>query len=158
MESARPATSADLDTISAIAEAQRAAIVDQRGGALFLVNEAGAWPHHDRLHALLDAPDRGLVIAGTYDDVVFGYAVMEYVELLDQTRLARLSDFVVAEEIRGSGIGEAMMNLALEHAKAADCIGIDSVALPGDRSTKNFFESFGLKARLLAVHRSLLDD
>ena len=29
------------------------------------------------------------------------------------------------------------------------------LALPGDRATKNFFESFGLKARLLTVHAPL---
>ena len=35
------------------------------------------------------------------------------------------------------------------------CFGVDSLALPGDRHTKNFFESFGLVARAIIVHRSL---
>ena len=34
--------------------------------------------------------------------------------------------------------------------------GIDGFALPGDRETKNFFERFGLTARAILVHRSLL--
>jgi hypothetical protein len=34
---------------------------------------------------------------------------------------------------------------------------MDSLALPGDRATKNFFESFGLKARAIVVHRSLVE-
>ena len=50
------------------------------------------------------------------------------------------------------------MNLVLDELRAAGCIGIDSRALPGDRETKNFFESFGLKARLLTVHRSFDGD
>ncbi len=45
-----------------------------------------------------------------------------------------------------------MMNEVVASAKAAGCLGVDAVALPGDRNTKNFFESFGLKARLLVVH------
>ena len=41
------------------------------------------------------------------------------------------------------------------HAQDAGAVGIDSLALPGDRETKNFFETFGLKARAIVVHRSL---
>jgi hypothetical protein len=37
----------------------------------------------------------------------------------------------------------------------AGCFGVDSLALPGDRHTKNFFESFGLVARAIVVHRKL---
>ena len=33
--------------------------------------------------------------------------------------------------------------------------GIGSTVLPGDRASKNFFESFGLVARAIAVHRDL---
>ena len=47
------------------------------------------------------------------------------------------------------------MDLLVERARAADAVGIDALALPGDRETKNFFETFGLKARAIVVHRSL---
>ena len=43
-------------------------------------------------------------------------------------------------------------------ARAAGCIGIDSLALPGDRATKNFFEAAGLIARAIVVHRSLASE
>ena len=39
-------------------------------------------------------------------------------------------------------------------ARATGCIGIESMALPGDRDTKNFFEAAGLIARAIVVHRS----
>jgi hypothetical protein len=32
---------------------------------------------------------------------------------------------------------------------------VDSLALPGDRHTKNFFEAFGLVARAIVVHKTL---
>ena len=35
---------------------------------------------------------------------------------------------------------------------------IDALALPGNRAAKNFFERFGLTARAIVVHRSLLVD
>ncbi len=154
MESARPATEHDIPAIEAIGERQRRAVVGQRGAALFLTREAGVWPDRPRLLATIGG--EGLAVVGCYDDVVFGYGLVDFETLLDGGRLARLTDFVVDEEIRGSGIGEAMMELVVAEATAAGCLGIDSVALPGDRETKNFFESFGLKARLLTVHRSLL--
>jgi hypothetical protein len=47
------------------------------------------------------------------------------------------------------------MDHVVAWCRAAGCFGIDSLALPGDRSTKNFFESFGLVARAIVVHRSL---
>ena len=47
------------------------------------------------------------------------------------------------------------MDLLLEWCRSRGCVGIDAVALPGDRHTKNFFETFGLTARAIVVHRNL---
>jgi hypothetical protein len=43
-------------------------------------------------------------------------------------------------------------------ARAHHCTGIDGFTLPGNRATKNFFETFGLTARAILVHRSLEED
>ncbi len=155
METARPAVDADVAAIEAINARHRREIEQQRGGAMFLKREAGPAPIGPRVESAL-ADDRALVVVGSYDDVVLGYGLAYLEELLDGSRLARLTDFVVDAEARKSGIGEAMMNLLIELAETAGCIGIDSLALPGDRNTKNFFESFGLKARMLTVHRSFV--
>lgn len=48
-----------------------------------------------------------------------------------------------------------MMDQILAWCRVHDCIGVDALALPGHRDTKNFFESFGLVARAIVVHRSL---
>lgn len=154
MESARLATEDDVEAMEAVADGQRAAIDGERGADLFLRREAGPWPDRERLLAAVSG-DGGAAVVGCYDGIVFGYGIVRWESLLDGTRLADLTDFVVEAEIRGSGIGEAMMNLVVELAQAEGCVGIDAKALPGDRSTKNFFESFGLKARLLTVHRAL---
>ena len=47
------------------------------------------------------------------------------------------------------------MDEILVWCRSQGCIGVDSLALPGNRETKNFFESFGLVARAIVVHRSL---
>ncbi len=157
-EHARLANGEDLEAIAEIAESIAADMVDQRGGALFLRRESGG-DAAARVRVLLDANDvkepGGFAVIGTYDDVPFGYAVVQIETLGDGGRLARIDDLAVQAEARGSGIGEAIMNLILGEAKAQGCFGVDSRALPGDRHTKNFFESFGLKARMLVVHRAI---
>jgi ribosomal protein S18 acetylase RimI-like enzyme len=154
MESARLATVDDAPAIEAIAERQRERMEGERGASIFLQREAGLDPLRDRLDRAL-AGSTGTALVGCYDDVVFGYGLITWEELADGRQVGRITDLVVDAEARGSGIGEAMMDLIVETAEARGCAGIDAMALPGDRETKNFFESFGLKARLLVVHRSL---
>jgi len=153
VEHARFATLDDLDAVGAIASAIAADLPDKRGGMLFLRRESGG-------DAMVRAKreiesDSGFAVVGTYDNVVFGYSVVQIERLDDGGLLARVDDLAVDEDIRASGIGEAMMNLVMDTARERGCFGIDSRALPGDRHTKNFFESFGLKARMLVVHKTL---
>jgi len=49
----------------------------------------------------------------------------------------------------------AMTELALDWFAGSGCTGVDALALPGARATKNFFEENGFTARLLVVHRRL---
>ncbi len=153
MEQARLATLDDLDAIAGVSSRIADDLPDKRGGSLFLRRESGG-DARSRAKAQLEGTD-GFAVVGTYDDVVFGYAVVQIETLGDGGILARVDDLAVDAEIRASGIGEAMMNLVLDTARARGCFGIDSRALPGDRHTKNFFESFGLKARMLVVHKTL---
>ena len=48
-----------------------------------------------------------------------------------------------------------MMDAVLTWCAERGSGGIDAIALPGDRATKNFFERFGLTARAIVVHRVL---
>ena len=80
-------------------------------------------------------------------------AVIE--KLSDGGELARLTDVYVEPEARGVGVGEMLLDAVVAWATERGCIGIDSLALPGNRETKNFFESFGLVARAIVVHRPL---
>ena len=154
MEHARPARADDLDEIAAIADRHLAGLADQRGGRMFLQREMSAAPVRDRVESGLGAEGVHVVV-GTFDDVVFGYAYLVMERLNDGGLLARIDDFVVDPDAREVGVGAAMMHHLMGVARDAGCVGIDSRALPGDRHTKNFFESFGLKARMLVVHLAL---
>lgn len=150
-ESARLATIEDLPAIEWIGEAALAPMPEARGGPVFSSFEIGFKTPTERASEAVS--DRRCVV-GEFDGVVFGYAVFT-VELRDSgEKLGRLFDFAVYPDARGVGIGEAMMDLVVADLIERGCAGVDAWALPGDRATKNFFETFGLKARLLTAHRS----
>ncbi len=158
-ESACLADYDDIPRLVEIATEHSKHIVDKRGGELMLKEDGPAGPdeYAEELAQAIASPT-SIVVAGSYGGVVFGFSRMEFVDLNGSSLLARIHELIVAEPAREVGIGEAMMNLLLQQAESRGCFGVDAIALPGDRETKNFFESFGLKARKLVVHRSLTTD
>ena len=147
MEAARRATDDDRATVEALHRAATEQLRAEKGGELWARTtdrEAGpAWP------------DDGVVLAGTIDDVVVGYAIAHAEELADGGVVAVLTDVYVEPDARGVGVGESLLDATIAWARERGCIGIDSVALPGMRESKNFFEAAGLVARAIVVHRSL---
>ena len=158
-EGARLASSDDIALLVPIAVAQAQSIDGQRGADMLVRSELPFTA--DSLTVALEEavadPDQ-ILIVGTIDDIPFGYAHVVLERLRDNSRVARLEQLLVDPEARGVGVGETMMNMVIAEATAHQCFGIDSRALPGDRETKNFFESFGMKARQLIVHLSLDDE
>lgn len=156
MEGARTATAADLAAIVPLAAAAVAELAGQRGGAVWRQHLGRPDDPADSLRSDLEAsPERAVVVVGTVDGAAVGYGVARLEDLADGTVLSVISDLYVHPDARGIGVGEAMMDLLVAHATDAGAVGIDSLALPGDRETKNFFETFGLKARAIVVHRGL---
>src|SRR5262245_53577723 len=149
---ARRAVEADVERIARLARRGRAELAEERGGRLWLTREARAEPLEDGLAD--DVANDDAVVVGTYHDVVVGYATARTELLRDGSRLALLSDIYVEPAARDIGVGEAMMDEVIAWSVARGCCGIDSLALPGMRASKNFFERYGLKARQLIVHRS----
>ncbi len=154
MESARTAVTGDLDVIAVLAAQIVAELGPHRGGLLFFQREGLRGTDVSLLRESLLQTDSHLVV-GAFSGCVFGYGLARMECLPDGTKLARVHALVVLEAARGVGIGEAMMKLLMDKCAADGCAAIDSLALPGDRHTKNFFESFGLKARLLTVSKQL---
>jgi ribosomal protein S18 acetylase RimI-like enzyme len=153
VESARRATHGDLGDLVLLAEAAISELRPMRGGELWALTASRAEPLAATFESDLTDPDR-LVVVGSIDDVVVGYGTVRLQGLADGRPLGVVDDLFTHPEARGIGIGEAMMDLLVNWCIAQDCTGIDAVALPGNRATKNFFETFGLKARAIVVHRS----
>jgi GNAT superfamily N-acetyltransferase len=153
-EAARPATAADLERLAELAAAAVAEQIDGRGGSVWAVREARALPAGPSLRRDLEDDDC-LLLAGTIDDAVLGYAAVRIEVLRDGRRLGVLTDVYVEPEARAVGVGEVLVDAVLLWCTERGCSGVDGLALPGNRSTKNFFETFGFTARALTVHRPL---
>ncbi|HEX7275973.1 MAG TPA: GNAT family N-acetyltransferase [Acidimicrobiales bacterium] len=154
MEGCRVATDDDLPRLAELARLAIAELTPMKGGDVFAAREARGEPIEASLKADLGDPDVR-VLCGTLDGAVIGYAVVRLEGLGDGGRLGVLHDIFVELEAREVGVGEALVNDVVEWCQAAGCIGIDSFALPGNRSTKNFFETFGFTARMIVVHKWL---
>jgi GNAT superfamily N-acetyltransferase len=154
VEAARPATGEDVARLAQLVDEAVAEQTESRGGRIWSAREARAVPAESSLAALVE--DRGaLVLAGTIDDAVVGYAVAVTEVLRTGDRLGIVTDVYVEPEAREVGVGEALLDRVVAWCEEAGCIGIDALALPGNRQTKNFFESFGFTARAIVVHRRL---
>jgi ribosomal protein S18 acetylase RimI-like enzyme len=141
----RAATSDDQDALRALELEARAALNDQRGGEIWLVehpligDEWGA-----RCHS-------GDVFVGTIDDVVIGYIVAE----LGADRVVRIDQVWVTPEARELGFGDELLATAIRSAQVRGATAVEGQALPGDRHTKNLYERAGIVARLITTFRRL---
>ena len=155
MEGARPASEADLPLIAELCRRALGEVRSQeRGGHLLALREARPEPVEESLAKALTQPDT-MVLAGTIDSEVLGYAVGRTETLRDGTTLGVVDDAFVEPEARSVGVGTAVMGQLLEWFSSKGCIGVDAPALPGARATKNFFEATGFTARLIVMHHRL---
>jgi GNAT superfamily N-acetyltransferase len=144
-ESARPAVAHDHGVVAELHRLATDELRGQRGGELWArQTDREAGPRFD-----------GGAWVGTIDDEVVGYALARLDALADGGRLAVLTDVYVLPGARGVGVGELLLDAAIAWATAAGAFAIDSIALPGMRESKNFFETAGMVARALAVGRRL---
>jgi GNAT superfamily N-acetyltransferase len=146
---ARPATAADLPVLCTLGRELRAEVGVLRGGRVLVARHVPQEPLEGAYEALLADP-AALVLLGTIDGTPVGHAVVTA-----DGDLATIAELFVDPEARAVGVGEAMLDDVLAWARSRGCTGVDAAALPGARETKNFFETFGLTARLLVVHRRL---
>lgn len=156
MEGVRRALPDDVERLAQLTADAVAEQIEGRGGRVWSVREARGVPAHAGLADAVVDPEQ-LVLAGTIDGTVIGYAAARTEVLADATLLGVVTDIFVEPGARGVGVGEIMVDEVLAWCTAQGCVGVDALALPGNRETKNFFETFGFKARALVVHRSLVD-
>jgi GNAT superfamily N-acetyltransferase len=150
-EGCRPALPSDVPRIAELNRAVVAELAPMRGGAVWKAREARPEPVEEGLAELLDDPDARVVVA-TIDETVVGYAVVHLEHLADGSILGVIDDIYVEEGARQVGLGELMIDDLMTWCEEHKCVGMDAMALPGHRATKNFFEESGFTARQLVMH------
>ena len=141
----RAATEQDQDALEALELEARAALIDQRGGEVWLVEHpliGDEWATRCR---------NGEVFVGTIDDVVIGYILAE----LGPDAVVRIDQVWVTPEARELGFGDELLATAISAASARGAVAVEGQALPGDRHTKNLYERAGIVARLITTFRRL---
>jgi len=154
VEASRAAVADDLPRIVELAAQLRAELAPMKGGEVWIARDATPEPLDASYGALLERDDAHVVV-GEYAGVVVGYVVVMVEDLRDGRRLGSVRDLFVESEARAVGVGEAMIEQVVAWCAARHCVGIDAIALPGHRATKNFFEDFDFTARALVMHRRL---
>ncbi len=141
-----------VDTI----DQARTLIASQRGGPMWLRREGRASGAAVRL-ADLRADAGAEVLVGEWAGVPFGYALAHAEDLGGGDSVLVVDELYVEPDGRGIGVGEALLGALVSRARQRGCAGIDALALPGQRDTKNLFERCGLVARAIIVHLSFED-
>jgi GNAT superfamily N-acetyltransferase len=165
--------------LRALREVIATELFEERGGPLFLA-EAGRTTIDTMLQTIAagqahllgafsdggfteGASSEGASSEGAFSDgelgdgALVGWAYVRLHTLPDNRILGIIDELAVHPDGRQIGAGELLLEHVLAWCRTKECIGVDSYALPGARETKNFFETFGMKARLLTVHVPLLD-
>ncbi len=143
----RRATINDINDLARLQLLARQGIEDVRGGALRLAE----CPVVTDWNPLID-DTHVVVVVGTLDDSVMSYAVMH---LSAANNRGIITHAFVEVEARELGLGDTMVEHFIAAVRSAGLGGIEAVALPGDRETKNMFERAGLTARKLTVYKAL---
>ena len=140
--------------LRALREIIAAELTDERGGPLFLAESA-----RTSIETMVNAVDNNQAhLLGAFGDgALLGWAYVRLHLLPDDRILGIIDELAVHPDGRQIGAGELLLEHVLAWCRTKSCVGVDSYALPGARETKNFFETFGMKARLLTVHVPLVD-
>lgn len=155
MEGARRAAESDLARLEELAAAALAELAGQeRGGRVFTTREVGGRAMGEWLADTASS----IVVAGTFEDHVVGIGTGRVETLRDGAAHGTIEALYVEPGARGVGVGEAMMGELLAWFGERGVVGVDAMALPGMRETKNFFEANGFTARLLVVHHKMARD
>ena len=153
-ESSRLASREDIEILNLLRTEAVSELKHKRGGEIFLnLKTFSADSLANFSHWLTSSDHR--VVVGLFGEAIVAYGVLKFSSTNDERRIASVKELFVMKEARSVGVGESVMDFLVDLAIENEVIGIDSFALPGDRETKNFFESQGMVARLIQVYRPI---
>ena len=153
-ESVRVAELSDREVLRSLAAEARVELAKKRGGDV--VERLDPYRADSRAEIVRAVEDpAATLLLGDIDGTPVGYGLMTLRTVVDGSLHATVEEIFVLPEARSVGVGEAIIETLLADASERGAAAIQSMALPGDRATKNFFESQGMVARSILVHRWL---
>lgn len=153
MPTARSARPGDIPVIVTLARRARSEAAALRGGGLWGNREAVGEPLEEAYESLLRDGEARLVVAELGGGLA-GFGAVEIDTLHDGGALGVIRDLYVAPQSRRCGLGTAMLTMLTAFCDERGCVGVDALALPGDRAAKNLFEVSSFKARALVMHHT----
>ena len=130
----------------------RISVADSRGGHLLVAHDRADADGQRVIDEALTGSGDHVALIAELSGVPAGFALLR-AESAGDGLVGVIVELFVSPWARELGVGEHLMDATVSWARDRGCDGIDAVALPGDRATKNFFESHGLVARAILVHR-----
>jgi len=138
MISVRPSAAVDAQVLTALRASAWAEAEGKKGGPALL---------EDLPVAVSCGPD---VFLGCIGGVPVAYARIEL-----GARRGRVAELYCEQGARGVGVGDVLLGAMCDVLRDRGADRVDSVALPGDRVTKNFFEAHQMVARAITTSRVL---
>lgn len=150
MEDVRPATPEDLPACATLLAQARREVATRRGGDLLLAAAGG----DADVAEWAEEPGR-LLLVGRFEGAVVGLASGHVASPGAGQPVGRVDCCYVEPAARRVGVGGALVAALVSWFRARECGHVDAVALPGDRDSKQLYETAGFKARLLVLHHPL---
>jgi len=144
----------DLEILTFLREEAILEVKSKRGGKVLLNLNSFSEDSKENFSYWFNSSDH-CIFTGLFGDAVVAYGILEFSTTNDTQRIASIKEIFVLEDARSVGVGESVIQSMIKEAIRHNAVGIDSFALPGDRETKNFFETQGMVARLIHVYRPL---
>jgi GNAT superfamily N-acetyltransferase len=151
MELARPARAEDRQACTRLLSQALVAAESMRGGAA-LVGDATTV---GLLERWTQPGEASLLMVGEYEGAVVGLLAATTAPGPRGLTDGLIECCYVEAGARGVGVGTALMDAAVAWCTDVGCAGVDALALPGDRTTKQRLEASGFTARLLTLSRRL---
>jgi len=152
-ESARFAAQKDYGDFEELFLASRNEACAYKAADIWLALEALEGSPLQIFNDYLESEDKAILI-GEFDDVPVGFMLIHLFSINNDIA-ARVDEVFVHGDVREVGVGEHLMNAAINWAKVNEAKQILGRTFPGDRHMKNFYERFKVTARLIEVSKKL---
>jgi len=100
----------------------------------------------------LISSDLGTILTATSDDEIVGMLAINIVIKLGK-REARIDEVIVDESTRGSGLGQQLVQAAIEWAWDHGCNVVELTSKPGREAANKLYQKLGFKIRETNVYQ-----